>query len=68
MGSILGRHSRLNLSTESRRNDPKSSVWHPTERACSLRFEHAPQQVTLLDLAGEVDHTKVRLERLASYS
>ena len=29
-----------------------------------VEFEHAPQQVTLLDLAGEVDHAKKRIERL----
>jgi transposase len=29
-----------------------------------IEFEHAPQQVTLLDLAGEVDHAKARIERL----
>jgi transposase len=30
----------------------------------SLRFEHAPQQVTMVDYLGEVDHAAARIERL----
>lgn len=29
-----------------------------------LRFEHAPQQVTMVDYLGEVDHAAARIERL----
>ncbi|HEX7839664.1 MAG TPA: IS110 family transposase [Kofleriaceae bacterium] len=30
----------------------------------ALRFEHAPQQVTMVDYLGEVDHVAARIERL----
>lgn len=64
---LRARHRLSKFLLRSGRRPPKAmTAWGTKhmEWMRGLRFEHAPQQVTMVDYLGEVDHVAARIERL----